>query len=204
MRRILSSAFAAVAMLAMTVSASANFVVDDYTNDALGTQTVFSEAGFTIDRAFVGANWSATGNPLAQFQLTSTGAAEHSITYTVGGGNTFGDIFDSVVSTADFVDGFNLGFIVAGGYDVTVSNDAGFNSGPIALVNSDSPLDIDDLTGTFDNATSITLDFNGGDFPGQFLFVGSPSSAFVATPEPTSLLLFGSVLGAVALRRRKG
>ena len=203
MRRILSSAFAAVAMLAMTVSASASFVVDDYTDDSLGTQQVFSQAGFTIDRTFTGVNWQPTSNPAAVFQLTDADDGVHSITYNVTGG-TFGDIFDALVSAnpVSGVEGVSFAYLLSGSYALQVTNDSGFDSGLDPLFNSNSPLLFEDAS--FDTATEVTLTFTGGDFPGSTLFTGFASSAFVATPEPTSLLLFGSVLGAVALRRRKG
>jgi len=115
------------------------------------------------------------------------------VNYTVVGGS-FADLFGS-----DF-NGFVLNISRNGsGSTIAVADtNLGQTSGPIAIVTPSVRTDFG--FGGFDGATSaVTFTFTQTGRPGAKLNL----NAFSAVPEPSALLLVGSVLTLAAARRRR-
>ena len=206
-QKILTATALFAVSLVPCLAANANEIqVDDFTDQTTASTTVYDDGTFVVERVvsggFVG-NLSKTG-----FTLVSTGSGVGgTISYSVAKG-TFGDLAESLYGPGSDATGFHFGYALSGLFGVpaaTVTLDYGGGaSAPIDLAGSKTPFTVSDSA--IDSATSLSWEFSAGDLNGAVLTVGTTPFAVTATiPEPTSLILFGSLIGAASIgRRRRG
>jgi len=180
-------AFAAVLMLSQSVANAALVTasVDDFTTP--GMTQVFDNGTIQVNRIFqLGGLHAGSGYVVLPGDLMV-------VTYQAVGG-TFGDLFsqETGFSASEFT-GFTLSASSGGAGSITMISNGGAGIVNVSGALSDYFFAADAST-TF---VSFNVAANGGAMTVGF------GSGFQAVPEPSALLLVGSVLAACGVARRR-
>ncbi len=225
---MLRQSFLALLLLALSTASLNAFevTIDSFAigpkNTTVFTKTIGGDA-YTISRSITTSNLTgfedAGGGNWQMTYADGTGKpSQGSITYNVlknGGVTSWGELFKAkYLDLTGFVsqdpDWLFLDLIqvqqFGGTNGVTLEVSAGGNT---LFDNSSSPWDLRSpsdpfyIAGApFSTASDMTFDFNIAAGQGAFTVL-TVGSNLVMTPEPASLALFGSLLGAVTIRRRR-
>ncbi len=200
MSRIFKCVLAGLAMFATLGAQSEAALVratfDSFANTTLTSTPVITAGGATVNRTISGAGVSVSGTDLV-VQRNSTAT----VTYSVTGG-TFNDVYQALGGPGTF-SGFSFNASVTGAPQGQMALTSVLYSGTPGLLSTTLAAgDNDFLDTALSNATSVTISFtndNGGPAGARNLLIGSVS----AVPEPSALLLVGSILGVGLARRRR-
>jgi hypothetical protein len=210
----------AVCLLLVPASASAKLVMplDNFTLDSQNG-VVFSQGGFQVNRAvnFTPGIANATMKFNAAEGSFSMNGGSLTISYSIADNTkTFADLYDSLTPVGYFLDGFTIGarHIVPPFVDTMLGYEVLFNGGdaqmiPMGSGNVSLTSNFEWLTAGNFNTVSFTfqrLSFNQNDpfaISSNFLEIGGPGSpGMAAVPEPSALLLVGTLVGLAGVRRR--
>ncbi|MDG1874879.1 MAG: PEP-CTERM sorting domain-containing protein [Mariniblastus sp.] len=225
---MLKQSFLALLLLALGTAGTNAFevTIDNFAAAAANT-TVFTKSlggdSYTVSRSFTTSNltgFEAVGD--GNWQMTYAGGvatpSQGSITYNVlknGGATSWNELFNAELDNAgilqdDDVDNLRLDLLqiqqFGGTNDVSLQVSAGSHvlfdnsTSPFAARSASELFIIEDTA--YGSESNLTYDFNINIGAGAFTVV-TVGSNLVMTPEPASLALFGSLLGAVAIRRRR-
>jgi len=163
---------------------------DGFTTPNGTPQTVFTSGALSVQRtATLGDNTQYSGTHFSTAAVVPFNT--FTLTYNVVGGN-FGDVFATSGSSGAAFDGFAVSVVYSFGGQGRVSINGGATQslGPGANVfrNVANPLD-----------TSVSFSFTHEPGGSGSMTVTSLS----AVPEPTALMLVGSVVGLCFIRRRR-
>ncbi len=205
MNKIFKCALASLALFAtLGTQAEAALVRVEFDSFALSgsPETVFTSGALTVTRT-ISTN-SGTAPTISGGNLILSKNSSATVTYNVTNG-TFGDVFATGAVSAASFDGFsfnaawtqqsNIGN--GSGVSISVGGTEVVSSAAIGTGDNDFRF-IADPTATLVSFT-FTNSFPGGGKSAANLVIGSIS----AVPEPSALLLVGSVLGLGFLRRRR-
>ncbi|MCP4477918.1 MAG: PEP-CTERM sorting domain-containing protein [Planctomycetaceae bacterium] len=229
---MLKQSFLALLLLTLCTAGTNAFevTIDNFSSTKPANSTVFSKTlvgdNYTITRSFSTSNltgFEAVGD--GNFNMTYAGgtptSSQGSVTYNVlknGGATNWQELFNAERENAGFsdpyldyaVDAWRLDLLqiqqFGGINDVSLQVSAGGSvlfdnsASPFTARSASDPFEIRDVV--FGSASNLTYDFNINAGAGAFTVV-TVGTNLVMTPEPASLALFGSLLGAVTIRRRR-
>ena len=193
--------FAAIAVFFAANTCSANFVIDDFTQD-LSQPGSSPQLTITEMNAPVSFTYSAAFDTFSG-TLDDGGMVSFAYDFSSLGG-TLGSAAAMVPGSGTVFTGLSFGNLPAlpvVGFDVMVS---AVNSAftPVTQAVSSSPTFVPISSG-LEAADTIVIKFtNNTGFTTSFFFGGS-TTPLVAVPEPTSLLMFSSVMGLAFVPRRR-
>ncbi|MDG1875092.1 MAG: PEP-CTERM sorting domain-containing protein [Mariniblastus sp.] len=229
---MLKQSFLALLLLALGTAGTNAFEVDidNFLSTNPANTTVFTKSlggdSYTVSRSFTtsnGTGFTAVGD--GNFNMTySQGqfpTSQGSVTYSLlknGGATSWQELFTAELHATgvqgDPVDSLRLDLLqvqqfggvnsvsvqVSAGGDVLFDNSAAGTNTPFTARSASDPFWLREVS--FATASDLTYDFNVNAGSGIFTIV-TVGTNLVMTPEPASLALFGSLLGAVAIRRRR-
>ena len=203
--------FSTVLILALFASSTshADFVIDNFTVGGDSSGVVIAPSGATLtitpDVTFASGTYTFESTTMPPEPLQSV-----SFIYdfsTTPGGTIAGNLATGETLTGNVTVPFNPGVLTTN-WDLEVITN---NNGQIFSSAASSSIDLAANTAAFGSASTIEFLFTTGD---QLLGVGSNATFgggdlialtdFTGVPEPSAILLFGSVLAGMAVRRRRG
>jgi hypothetical protein len=187
-------ALSLLAVLAFSCQANAEFIIDNFF-----TVDVENDAVATLVHAAGGGNIFVEASTTGGTTVSSAPGAGYSFT---GASNTFTLSYTWDVPTFDdlqSISGLELPIVPqsAVGWNLDISTDGVTTdySGPAISAPGTPPIQLDAAT-----ELTFAYTFSGAGLAGQF---GGFGSVLIATPEPTALMMLGSVAGLGLIRRRR-
>ena len=163
-------------------------------------------SGGGIVTGFMFGAWEFPGDTLTSVDWSLTTGENSGM--VLGSGTASGaNLTDKFISSNQF--GFDIDLITVTGLNVNVGNGANpyWLNLQNAVVPSGDPVYWDENSGvgcTGDNCPSSASESSIGTIPSEAFTINSSGSTSGSTPEPSSILLFGSgILGLAALLRRR-
>jgi len=170
------------------------------------SDTFFTSASFATVSGFALGVWEFPGDSVTSVDWSITGSENAPCPSELCLGNGTARVKDTFISTNQF--GYNVDVILATGLNVLVSG--GVNQWlnlQNAVVPSGDPVYWDENSGAGcggTNCPSSASESAVGTIPGEAFTIGGTSGSQGTTPEPSSIMLFGSgILGLAGVLRRK-
>jgi len=170
------------------------------------SDTFFTNASNPVVTGFSAGVWEFPGDSVTSVDWSITGSENAPCPSDLCLGSGTAQVTDAFISTNQF--GYNVDVITASGLNVLVSG--GVNEWlnlQNAVVPSGDPVYWDENSGAGcggTNCPSSASESAVGTIPGEAFTIGGTSGSQGTTPEPSSIMLFGSgILGLAGVLRRK-
>ncbi len=207
--------FVFVCLLVLPTAVEGTFIIDPFINGTKTfTTTAMTPSGdFTVTRQVSGGPMFNYNSTTGRFELpggpapfpNNEGVLIYFVSTTTALAPTFGNMYAALGGPSSPT-GFSIGNITAPGFTLDVglvdASGTGMTFTPSLTGN---PFVFNDPLFAAAKTLRLTYDSTLAD-PNDLLEVGGPgASNLIATPEPTSLVLFGVAIGlaAITFRRRK-
>ena len=204
--------FTTVFSLALFASSTshADFVIDNFSVAGNSSGVVISPSGATLtitpDVAFASETYTFESTPMPPQPPEPLSSVSFVYNFSgTAGGTIAGNLATGETLNGNVVVPFNPGTLTDWNLAVITDNNQIFSSA------ASGSIDLAADTGAFGSASTIEFLFTTGSsvlgLPSNATFGGGDLIAltdFTGVPEPSAILLFGSVLAGMAVRRRRG